>query len=621
LANAPTPDIAALNARRRRAVELRIDGRTLSEIRAETGLSVPTIIQAAKAFELGGWTAIAVGPRGRPKGDGRVLSTAQEQSLRLAALNDPPEKHGLPSALWTADALRQLAQHHFGVAVEPRATSRMLERWGLALVSLRSPQAARTSAEATWLTAVWPLAVEKARAEGSSLAWAGSLSHPDRPAPGGLLVASRPLGSLSWLPVTGSLASAEAWVDFMARLLRSDPGPWQLFLHGPDFRRVPAVQRWLADHPRLTLHPGVLPARARRAAEPAMAGEPLPARLPTSVTLSAPAPAPLSKAAAIIAAPRSRAASHQPSLPDHTDATPMNLTHLQRLEAESIHIMREVVAESDNPVMLYSIGKDSAVMLHLAKKAFFPSPPPFPLLHVDTTWKFRAMYEMRDRMAKELGMELLVYQNPEAKELGINPFTHGSQIHTDMWKTQGLKQALDKYGFDAAFGGARRDEEKSRAKERIFSFRSAQHRWDPKNQRPELWRLYNGRKQKGESIRVFPISNWTELDIWQYIYLENVPIVPLYFSAERPVVDRDGTLIMVDDDRFPLRDGEVPMMKKVRFRTLGCYPLSGAVESEADTLPSIIQEMLLTKTSERQGRMIDHDQAASMEKKKQEGYF
>ncbi|WP_026096404.1 sulfate adenylyltransferase subunit CysD [Ideonella sp. B508-1] len=299
----------------------------------------------------------------------------------------------------------------------------------------------------------------------------------------------------------------------------------------------------------------------------------------------------------------------------------MSLTHLQRLEAESIHIMREVVAEADNPVMLYSIGKDSAVMLHLAKKAFYPAPPPFPLLHVDTTWKFRAMYEMRDRMAKELGMTLLVYQNPEAVSLGINPFEHGSQIHTDMWKTQGLKQALDKYGFDVAFGGARRDEEKSRAKERIFSFRSAQHRWDPKSQRPELWHLYNGRKQKGESIRCFPISNWTELDIWQYIYLENIPIVPLYYAAERPVVERDSTLIMVDDERFPLRPGEVPMMKSVRFRTLGCYPLTGAVESTAATLTDIIQEMLLTRTSERQGRMIDHDTAASMEKKKQEGYF
>ena len=297
------------------------------------------------------------------------------------------------------------------------------------------------------------------------------------------------------------------------------------------------------------------------------------------------------------------------------------LTHLQQLESEAIEILREVVAERERPVMLYSIGKDSAVMLHLAKKAFFPAPPPFPLLHVDTTWKFRDMYAMRERMARELGMELLVYHNPEAQALGINPFDHGSQIHTDMWKTQDLKQALDQYGFDAAFGGARRDEEKSRAKERIFSFRSAQHRWDPKAQRPELWRLYNGRKHKGESIRVFPISNWTELDVWQYIHLEQIPIVPLYFAAERPVVERDGTLIMVDDDRMRLKPGEVPMMKKVRFRTLGCYPLSGAVESGAETLTDIIQEMLLTRTSERQGRMIDHDAAASMEKKKQEGYF
>ncbi len=299
----------------------------------------------------------------------------------------------------------------------------------------------------------------------------------------------------------------------------------------------------------------------------------------------------------------------------------MNLTHLQRLEAESIHIMREVVAEADNPVMLYSIGKDSAVMLRLAMKAFFPAKPPFPLLHVDTTWKFRDMYAFRERMSKELGFDLLVHINQDGVAKGINPFTHGSAIHTDIMKTEGLKQALDKHGFDAAFGGARRDEEKSRAKERVFSFRSAQHRWDPKNQRPELWKLYNARKHKGESIRVFPLSNWTELDIWQYIHLEDIPIVPLYFSARRPVVERDGALIMVDDERMPLRPGEVPMQKMVRFRTLGCYPLTGAVESEATTLPQIIQEMLLTRSSERQGRVIDHDSAGSMEKKKQEGYF
>ncbi|MDB5682548.1 MAG: sulfate adenylyltransferase subunit CysD [Sphingomonas bacterium] len=296
------------------------------------------------------------------------------------------------------------------------------------------------------------------------------------------------------------------------------------------------------------------------------------------------------------------------------------LTHLQRLEAESIHILREVVAEAEHPVMLYSVGKDSAVMLHLARKAFYPAPPPFPLLHVDTTWKFRAMYELRDRMAAEAGMELLVHRNPEAEAQGINPFDHGS-LHTDMWKTEGLKQALDKYGFDADFGGARRDEEKSRANERIFSFRSANHRWDPKNQRPELWRLYNARKAKGESIRVFPLSNWTELDIWQYIHLEGIPIVPLYFSAPRPTVERDGLLLMVDDDRFRLLPGEVPVNRSIRFRTLGCYPLTGAVESEAATLPEVIQEMLLTTTSERQGRAIDKDQGASMEKKKQEGYF
>jgi sulfate adenylyltransferase subunit 2 len=305
----------------------------------------------------------------------------------------------------------------------------------------------------------------------------------------------------------------------------------------------------------------------------------------------------------------------------HEAASGSSLTHLQRLEAESIQIMREVVAECEKPVMLYSIGKDSSVMLHLAMKAFYPSKPPFPLLHVDTTWKFREMIAFRDETAQRLGLDLIVHINPEAQAQNINPFEHGSALHTDMWKTAGLKQALDKYGFDAAFGGARRDEEKSRAKERVFSIRSQQHRWDPKRQRPELWHLYNARHAKGESIRVFPISNWTELDIWQYIYLEDIPIVPLYFSAKRPVVERGGTLIMVDDDRMPLHPGEKPQMKSVRFRTLGCYPLTGAIESEAASLTDIIQEMLLTTTSERQGRVIDHDQAASMEKKKQEGYF
>ncbi|EGQ7757363.1 sulfate adenylyltransferase subunit CysD [Vibrio vulnificus] len=297
------------------------------------------------------------------------------------------------------------------------------------------------------------------------------------------------------------------------------------------------------------------------------------------------------------------------------------MTHLKQLEAESIHIMREVVAEFENPVMLYSVGKDSSVMLHLAQKAFAPDVPPFPLMHVDTTWKFKEMIEFRDYMANKLGMKLIVHQNPEGLKMQINPFVHGSSVHTDVMKTQGLKQALDKYGFDAAFGGARRDEEKSRAKERVYSFRDENHRWDPKNQRPELWNIYNGRIHQGESIRVFPLSNWTELDIWQYIYLENIEIPNLYFAKRRPVVERDGMLIMVDDERMALREGECISEKMVRFRTLGCYPLTGAIESQATTLPEIIQEMLLTTTSERQGRAIDHDSSGSMEKKKREGYF
>ena len=297
------------------------------------------------------------------------------------------------------------------------------------------------------------------------------------------------------------------------------------------------------------------------------------------------------------------------------------LSHLDRLESESIHIMRETVAGCERPVMLYSVGKDSSVMLHLARKAFHPSVPPFPLLHVDTTWKFRAMYDLRDRVAADSGMDLLVHRNPECVRLGINPFDHGSAVHTDLWKTEGLKQALDHHGFDAAFGGARRDEEKSRAKERIFSLRSAQHRWDPKRQRPELWRTYNLGHRRGESLRVFPLSNWTELDVWQYIARERIPIVPLYLAELRPVVERDGLLVMVDDDRMPLGPGEVPELRRVRFRTLGCYPLTGAVESDATTVTEVIREMLLATTSERQGRVIDVDAAGSMERKKQEGYF
>jgi sulfate adenylyltransferase subunit 2 len=572
---------------------------------------VPTIIGAFKAFTAGGWHAVDVGVRGRPPGAGRALTAQQEGELALAALYGSPEEAGLAAALWSADAVRDAAQRRFGIDLHPRAVARCLARWGLTLTALRDA-AERSPAHAGWLAAQQA----STRASGAARPWwCGSLPAPSPVAAAaarGLLVAVDARGQIAWLPAP-SLSLQDAYVDFLGRLQGDASGPVTVWLHGPDLRRATRLNDWLAAKPGLQVLACPIPIARRaapadeilRLAPPALAADPFPA------TPAAPALAP------------PPAAAGRPFITPQASTTDdsMNLTHLQRLEAESIHIMREVVAETDNPVMLYSIGKDSAVMLHLARKAFFPSPPPFPLLHVDTTWKFRAMYEMRERMAKEMGMDLIVHQNPEAAELGINPFTHGSAIHTDMWKTQGLKQALDKYDFDAAFGGARRDEEKSRAKERIFSFRSAQHRWDPKNQRPELWRLYNGRKQKGESIRVFPISNWTELDIWQYIYLENIPIVPLYFAAERPVVNRDGTLIMVDDDRMPLKAGEVPMMKSVRFRTLGCYPLSGAVESTAATLTDVIQEMLLTKTSERQGRMIDHDSAASMEKKKQEGYF
>jgi len=605
-----TANLSQLNAQRRRAVQLRVDGHSLTKVREETGLSVPTIIAAFKAFTEGGWRAVDVGARGRPQGTGRSLTQPQESELALLALYGPPEAAGLPAGLWSADAVAACAKQRFGVELHPRAVARCLARWGLTLVALRDA-AERSDAGRAWLAG-------QPRSAGAARTWwCGGLPAPAATAAGsarGLLVAVDARGQIAWLP-TPSLSLQDAYIGFLARLQAQTPQPVAAWLHGLALARATQLNDWIATQPRLqVLACPIAPARRAPPADeivqlapPPLAADPF----PSHPVAPRPAPAP------------SAAAAGRPFVTPLASTTdePMNLTHLQRLEAESIHIMREVVAEADNPVMLYSIGKDSAVMLHLARKAFFPSPPPFPLLHVDTTWKFRAMYEMRERMARESGMELLVHQNPEAAELGINPFTHGSQIHTDMWKTQGLKQALDKFNFDAAFGGARRDEEKSRAKERIFSFRSAQHRWDPKNQRPELWRLYNGRKMKGESIRVFPISNWTELDIWQYIYLENIPIVPLYFAAERPVVNRDGTLIMVDDDRMPLKAGEVPMMKSVRFRTLGCYPLSGAVESEAATLKDVIQEMLLTKTSERQGRMIDHDSAASMEKKKQEGYF
>jgi sulfate adenylyltransferase subunit 2 len=559
--------IDELNQRRQQAVRLRLAGHTVLSAAEQSGLSMPTVIKAMAAFKRGGWEAVPVASRGKRPGQGRQLdNTALLRLLDRMQERDNPvwDDHRLQQAL-VAD----------GVALGPRSVAAYRRAWGLEGVP-KAPQVLNHTG-AAWVLGLHELVIALptgpktlqfwvARERRKRLAW-GLLAGPLEPA---LQALAR-----HWQTVPDGGVALVGWS--VAHLPEAVQRQWHL-------RQWPGAASKTIWRPSGSGQPEPVVASA------ALAVQPLSVKDPNPVTKE---------------------------LLMHPDT----LTHLQRLEAESIHILREVVAEADNPVMLYSIGKDSAVMLHLARKAFYPALPPFPLLHIDTRWKFRDMYAFRARMADETGMKLLVHINPEGVAKDINPFTHGSAIHTDVMKTQGLKQALDKYGFDVAFGGARRDEEKSRAKERVFSFRSAQHRWDPKNQRPELWKLYNARKHKGESIRVFPLSNWTELDIWQYIYLNDIPIVPLYYAAERPVVERDGTLIMVDDERMPLKKGEVPMMKKVRFRTLGCYPLTGAIESEAATLTDIIREMLLARQSERQGRVIDHDSAASMEKKKQEGYF
>ena len=559
---------------------LRESGKSAAEVSQAVGLSAPTVLALHRAFVAGGWDAVDRRARGRPRLPqmrGAPQATVQALAGLLPEHAQAQSGEDAP-ALWSLEVLARWMSVQEGLSIDKRAAQRRLAQWG-------------------WLPAPGSQVVNKnlppSRAKKSTpILQAGTHT----PAQGGvhLLWARNARGALLWLVLPQAPTDID-YRSFAQRLLTLFPGDFGLQLAFAGAAFTPLFNDWMQAHSHLV-----------RLIASAPAALPTSPALPytNSVTMKPPAPAPAP-------VPTSNRSTAHPTL----------LTHLQRLEAESIHIMREVVASCDNPVMLYSIGKDSAVMLHLALKAFYPAKLPFPLLHVDTGWKFREMYAFRDRMQAQHDFKLLVHQNPEGLAMGINPFTHGSQIHTDIMKTQGLKQALDHYQFDAAFGGARRDEEKSRAKERIFSFRSAQHRWDPKNQRPELWNLYNTHKNKGESLRVFPISNWTELDIWQYIYLENIPIVPLYFAQERPVVERDGALIMVDDERMPLRPGEVPMLKNVRFRTLGCYPLTGAVASTADTLPQIIQEMLLTTTSERQGRVIDHDSAASMEKKKQEGYF
>ncbi len=586
-----------LNERRRLSVKLRLQGQKIADIEKIVELSAPTIIAAHKLFLQGGWPAVDVSPRGRSKGKQQALPDDVLTSLKSAAQQHPAHDgpaNGLP---WTLKLLEEHCRQNHQTAISARSLGKYVVQWGLGAENLHT--ACKDSGQQTdWLNTTYKNIVRETRKSDSTIFWVGHKLVDSNNKQTSLLYAHSTRGQYFWLLNQSQNSLAEHLINFLQRLSTHADGSLCVILHGIDISANADVQQWLSTNNTIKVfaHPAI------RATD----SQPQQSDNPTDPEINS---------------IYNTLTNRHPTDTKRKTPTMSSLTHLQRLEAESIHIMREVVANSDKPVMLYSIGKDSAVMLHLAMKAFYPAKLPFALLHVDTGWKFQAMYEFRDKMVRDLKLELITHTNPEGLEKGVNPFTHGSSLHTDIMKTQGLRQALDKYGFDAAFGGARRDEEQSRAKERIFSFRTEQHRWDPKNQRPELWNLYNTKKMKGESIRVFPISNWTELDVWQYIHKEGIPIVPLYYAAQRPVVMRDGSMIMVDDDRMPMNTGEVPMIKNVRFRTLGCYPLTGAVESNATTLPDIIQEMLLAKTSERQGRMIDHDSAASMEKKKQEGYF
>ena len=581
--NTNPSSIKVLNKRRLDAVRRRLNGESLADVSANVGLSVPTIVAAVKAYEAGGWDGVAVKPRGRPD-TSKSLSANQLDSLRgdLLAVALCQSDVLTSESIWTTARIQNWLSDQ-AINVSPATTARHARNWGLAPASPAQSDLPAAGTELHTFT-------HQARKQKRRLVWLSTHAVEQDKQMHTLLCAHTPRGLCLWALIKDvTQNSFNKFLDVVAEHIATDLSPITRVHSGVE-------RSWLRQWQRDTGNPALLLGAELEK----------PNNYSNSTFTNRPTMIALEKEAG-----------------DYADnlLKPEQLTHLQRLEAESIHIMREVMAEADNPVMLYSIGKDSAVMLHLAVKAFYPAPPPFPLLHVDTTWKFQEMYTFRDTIAKELGFELLVHSNEEGINQGVSPFTHGSELHTDILKTQALKQALDKYSFDVAFGGARRDEEKSRAKERVFSFRTSAHRWEPKSQRPELWNLYNAKKKKDESIRVFPLSNWTELDIWQYIHQQSIPIVPLYLSDERPVVERDGQLIMVDDDRMPLLDGETPEMKRVRFRTLGCYPLTGAVESTATSLTDIIQEMLLATTSERQGRLIDHDTSASMEKKKQEGYF
>ena len=589
--NSYSTSLIALNERRRLAVKLRLDGRKLKEICDLVDLSSPTIIAAHKQYMKGGWEAVDVRPRGRPSGD-RTATAEVMEKLKTAAFG---QLSG--SKPWTNDSLGDEAKR-LGIEASARTVGKYAEEWGLGSVS--QYRACKSEAKyKVWIATEYKAIKDSARKRDGLIYWAGlaTCTTGKKNQIQKYLYAHTTKGKYFWL--AGDYQNdADRFIDFFEGLSVDKP-KLTVIWHGHNPELTSQTKDWLEQNPDINFyqHPASAP---KTGTTP---------NVENNVETSAPVV--------------------ENTTETHTKKTQhifrktnsMSLTHLQQLEAESIYIMREVIAAAEKPVMLYSIGKDSAVMLHLAQKAFYPAKPPFPLLHVDTGWKFQAMYEFRDKIVKESGIELIVHKNIAGIDKGVNPFTHGSALHTDILKTEALKQALDKHGFDIAFGGARRDEEKSRAKERVLSFRTDQHRWDPKNQRPELWNLYNTKTKPGESIRAFPISNWTELDVWQYIDQQNIPMVPLYFAAERPVVLRDGTWIMVDDDRMPMNEGEAPIMKKVRFRTLGCYPLTGAVESDATTVSDVIQEMLLSTSSERQGRLIDHDNAASMEKKKQEGYF
>jgi len=612
-------NIAQLNDLRRQAVQLRRAGNTLRETQAHVGLTAPTIIAACKAYEQGGWEAVDVGARGRPRSNqvdntDDILGALVSQS----ALSPDSEVLHTTAPAWSIETLNAWGQER-GHSLSHSGWIKLLKKFSLYPQSRyrQLKREASSTEDGQFQPANWQHEhdrfVRKARREKRQVLWLSSHKHPSsRYQELTQLCAHDLRGQLHWCLVNGRPTSHHHQ-QFLMQLSQTFDNRLALVLTNPQLMRVPQLASWATNNQCRLLHIN----EDQQTATPYSVFASTP--MATASHTNHPTPSHPTMSDSNNSLPSSSALPQ--AQPDQKTLSSSSLTHLQRLEAESLHIMREVVAEAENPVMLYSIGKDSAVMLHLARKAFFPSVPPFPLLHVDTTWKFKAMYEFRDTITERYNLELMVHVNEEGVRQQVNPFTHGSALHTDIMKTQGLKQALDKHRFDFAFGGARRDEEKSRAKERVFSFRNAQHRWDAKNQRPELWQLYNTRKQKDESIRVFPLSNWTELDIWQYIHKEDIPIVPLYLAAKRPVVERDGSLIMVDDERMPLKPNEVPELRSVRFRTLGCYPLTGAVESTANTLEEIIQEMLLTRTSERQGRMIDHDSAASMEKKKQEGYF